>query len=189
MILSPPPPTFSSFLRHWCWYVQMHVVLYYTYICMYICYQIWHKVHGKVWWGESLENLANNKAFAKLKPSKLFHRSVHLINRATHSPNFSLPTTFDKAIRQTLSPPNIPAIQYVIFNNTSINFSVAAFSDLSDIHKYLSSLPLPLSEKQAGCNSPHICLMVLYTYWFGQFWALLGLIWGHFESGSTRGIV
>ena len=29
---------------------------------------------GKVWQGESLANLANNKAFTKLKPSKLFTR-------------------------------------------------------------------------------------------------------------------
>ena len=31
---------------------------------------------GKVWQGESLVNLANNKVFAKLKPSKLFHLPV-----------------------------------------------------------------------------------------------------------------
>ena len=38
---------------------------------------------GKVCRGESLANLAINKVFAKLKPSKPFHSSVHFISRAT----------------------------------------------------------------------------------------------------------
>ena len=62
---------------------------------------------------ESLANLANKKAFAKLKSSKPFHSSVHLINCATHLPNFFSPTAFDETIRQTLSPPSIPAIRYL----------------------------------------------------------------------------
>ena len=72
---------------------------------------------GKAWRGESLANLANKKAFPKLKPSKLFHSSVHfiIISHATLLQAFAKlfsPTTFDKVICQTLSPPNIPAIQY-----------------------------------------------------------------------------
>ena len=40
--------------------------------------------------------------------------------------NFILPITFNSAIRQTLTPPNIPAIEVV--NNTQLNCDLYVFS-------------------------------------------------------------
>ena len=46
---------------------------------------------GKVWWVESLMNLANHLRFAKLKPSKFVLIIITFLTESIHLPNFSSP--------------------------------------------------------------------------------------------------
>ena len=74
---------------------------------------------GKVWWGESLANLAKLQVIRQIKPSKLSiqNSSVAISTRRQCESSIFAKLSFAKTsrcpIRQTFPPPNIPAIRYV----------------------------------------------------------------------------
>ena len=58
------------------WWLLKHVKGYFS---LATCYPKYIPYSGKLWWGESLANLANRPWFAKLKPSKLVLSNNNLL--------------------------------------------------------------------------------------------------------------
>ena len=68
--------------------------------------------------------------------SQILASNSTLWPKSIHSPNFISPITFNSVFRQTLTPPNIPAIRYIVMDMSKIVLWVLVYLKYANVKNF-----------------------------------------------------